>query len=95
MTLRRCYFAFIAAILSSTPVLGQHSAHRMPVSLPHGSRKPIKTVAYDAKDKRYYSVKYAKAHHMRDKGGDKLILIPMSKLPKDAKLSRAMKGHLE
>ena len=58
------------------------------------AKKPLvdKLVAYDAKDKRYYSVVWAKAHGMKDKGGDHLIVLPKSKLPKSAKLSRAMKG---
>jgi hypothetical protein len=51
-------------------------------------------VGYDAKDKRYYSVAYARAHHMRDRGGDLLVIIPKSKLPKDAKMSRAMHGKM-
>jgi hypothetical protein len=51
-------------------------------------------VAYDAKDKRYYSVTYAKAHGMRDKGGDPLTVVPLSSLPREAKMSRAMHGHL-
>ncbi len=47
-------------------------------------------VAYDAKDKRWYSVAWAKQHGMKDRGGDPLTLIRKSKLPKDAKMSRAM-----
>lgn len=43
-----------------------------------------KMVAYDAKDKRYYSVAYAKSHGMHDKGGDPLTIVAMSSLPKDA-----------
>ena len=59
------------------------AAHR------HGGHK---MVAYDAKDKRYYSVAWAKAHGMHDKGGDPLTIVPMSSLPKSAKESRAMHG---
>jgi len=49
-------------------------------------------VAYDAKDKRYYSRAWAKAHGMHDSGGDPLTVVPMSSLPKEAKESRAMRG---
>jgi hypothetical protein len=51
-----------------------------------------KRVAYDAKDRRYYSVAWAKAHGMKDRGGDHLVIVPRASLPKDARLSRAMKG---
>ena len=51
-------------------------------------------VAYDAKDKRFYSVAYAKAHGMHDRGGDPLTIVPMSGLPKEAKMSRAMHGKM-
>ena len=51
-----------------------------------------KIVAYDAKDKRYYSVAWARLHGMHDKGGDLLTLVPLSSLPKDAKESKAMHG---
>ena len=51
-------------------------------------------VAYDAKDKRFYSVAYAKAHGMHDRGGDPLTVVPMSSLPKEAKMSRAMHGKM-
>lgn len=51
-------------------------------------------VAYDAKDRRYYSVIWAKAHGMHDKGGDLLTVVPMSALPKEAKMSRAMHGKM-
>lgn len=58
-----------------------------------GNHRPsAKYVAYDAKDRKYYSVEYARAHQMHDRGGDKLIIIPRSKLPKGAKLSHAMHG---
>ena len=49
-------------------------------------------VANDAKDKRYCSVAWAKAHGMHDKGGDPLSVVPMFSLPKEAKESRAMHG---
>ena len=51
-------------------------------------------VAYDAKDKRYYSVAWAKAHGMHDRGGDPLTIVPMASLPKEAKMSRAMHGKM-
>jgi len=49
-------------------------------------------VAYDAKDRRYYSVAWAKAHGMHDRGGDPLTIVPRSRLPRDARESRAMHG---
>jgi hypothetical protein len=58
------------------------------MKMTHGA----KMVAYDAKDKRYYSVAYAKSHGMHDKGGDPLTIVAMSSLPKDAKESKAMHG---
>ena len=51
-----------------------------------------KRVAYDAKDRRYYSVAWAKAHGMRDRGGDPLTIVRRSSLPRDARESRAMRG---
>ena len=51
-----------------------------------------KMVAYDAKDKKYYSVEYAKSHNMHDRGGDLLVIMDRAKLPKGAKLSHAMHG---
>ena len=59
---------------------------------PPTAPKPGKKVAYDAKDKRYYSLAWGKAHGMRDKGGDPLTIVPFASLPKDAKESKAMKG---
>jgi hypothetical protein len=52
-------------------------------------------VAYDAKDRRIYSVTYAQAHNMHDAGGDLLVVVPMSLLPAEARLSRAMNGKLD
>ncbi len=63
-----------------------HAAHHQ------HHQKPSKMVGYDAKDKRFYSVAWAKAHGMHDKGGDPLTIVPMSSLPKDAKESKAMHG---
>ena len=54
--------------------------------------KSGKMVAYDAKDRRYYSIAYAKSHGMHDKGGDPLSIVAMSSLPRDAKESKAMHG---
>lgn len=34
----------------------------------------------------------AKSHGMHDTGGDPLTIVPLSRLPKDAKESRAMHG---
>ncbi len=56
---------------------------------PHHARM----VAYDAKDKRFYSVAWARAHGMHDRGGDPLTIVRRSSLPPDAKMSRAMKGR--
>ena len=69
-----------AALLALLPAA--RAAHRH-----HG-----KMVANDAKDKRYCSVAWAKAHGMHDKGGDPLSVVPMFSLPKEAKESRAMHG---
>jgi len=52
-------------------------------------------VAYDAKDRRYYSVAYARSHSMRDAGGDLLVIVPITLLPAEARLSRAMNGKLD
>ena len=71
----------ILAALAAAPAA--HAAHQ------GHSRK---MVAYDAKDKRYYSVAWAKAHGMHDKGGDPLTLVPLSSLPREAKESKAMHG---
>jgi hypothetical protein len=54
-----------------------------------------KKVAYDAKDRRIYSVTYAQAHSMHDAGGDLLVVVPMTLLPAEARLSRAMNGKLD
>ncbi len=76
---------FLTAALTATALVAvlpaAHAAHH------HHGRK---MVAYDAKDKRYYSVAYAKAHGMHDKGGDPLTIVPMSSLPREARESRAM-----
>ncbi len=69
---------------SVLPGFGQNAPHK------HHHHHAVRMVAYDAKDKRWYSVAYAKAHHWHDRGGDKLTLIPFSHLPKGAKMSRAM-----
>ncbi len=67
--------------------------HALGMKPAHDGQRPLaKMVAYDAKDKRYYSVAYAKAHGMHDKGGDPLTIVPMSSLPKEAKESKAMHG---
>ncbi len=59
---------------------------------PHAAHKSARMVGYDAKDKRYYSVAWAKAHGMHDKGGDPLTIVPFASLPKEAQESKAMKG---
>ncbi len=69
-------------------VLLMPAAHAAPRH--HGGRS--KMVAYDAKDKRFYSVAWAKAHGMHDKGGDPLTIVPRACLPKEAKESKAMRG---
>ena len=73
----------LSTLAALTAIPAANAAHRG-----HGRRM----VAYDAKDKRYYSMAYAKAHGMHDKGGDPLSLVPMSSLPKEAKESKAMRG---
>lgn len=79
------------ALLASAAIPGVSAQSAMHHSMKrsHSSRK---MVAYDAKDKRYYSVAYAKSHGMHDKGGDPLTIVTMSSLPKEAKESRAMHG---
>jgi len=81
-------FAF-AATAAVPQVSAQAAMH-------HGmTMKPStggKMVAYNAKDKRFYSVAYAKSHGMHDKGGDPLSIVALSSLPKDAKESKAMHG---
>ncbi len=57
------------------------------------ARPHARLVAYDAKDKRYYSVAWARAHGMRDKGGDRLVVVRKSSLPSSARESRAMHGQ--
>lgn len=57
------------------------------------ARPHAKMVAYDAKDRRFYSVAWARAHGMHDKGGDPLLVVRKSSLPPDAKESRAMRGR--
>ncbi len=78
--------AALAALGLLTLLPTAQAAHR------HHRPQNRKTVAYDAKDKRYYSVAYAKMHGMHDKGGDPLTIVPMSHLPKKAKESRTMHG---
>ena len=84
--------AAVAVIAASAAALSSVSAQAMmhhDMTIKHGGGK---RVAYDSKDKRYYSVAYAKAHGMHDKGGDPLFVVAMSILPKDAKESKAMHG---
>jgi len=76
--------AALAAFGLLTAPLVAHAAHRL-----HQGRK---MVAYDAKDRRYYSVAWAKAHGMHDRGGDPLTIVPRSRLPRDARESWAMHG---
>ncbi len=76
-----------AAGAAMSGVSAQGTMHHS-MKMTHGA----KMVAYDAKDKRYYSVAYAKSHGMHDKGGDPLTIVAMSSLPKEAKESKAMHG---
>jgi hypothetical protein len=46
--------------------------------------KPERVVAYDARDRRYYPLSWAKAHGMVDPAGDPLVPLPISKLPTGA-----------
>ncbi len=81
---------FVPTLLSAA-----HAApkpHMSPGKTVSSDTQNVKMVAYDAKDKRYYSVAWAKAHGMHDKGGDPLTIVPFSSLPKDAKESKAMLG---
>lgn len=81
--------AVAAALACAAPA--HAAARRHPV---HYRRHQPRLVAYDAKDRRYYSVAWARAHGMHDRGGDRLVLRVRSSLPRDARLSRAMHGHL-
>lgn len=78
MTKRFIFLASLALLAGTT------TAH---------ARPHAKMVAYDAKDRRFYSVAWARAHGMHDKGGDPLVIVRKSLLPSDAKESRAMQGH--
>lgn len=69
------------APLASAYGMHHHRHHRM-------------MVAYDPKDKRYYSVAYAKMHGMHDRGGDRLVIRSLSSLPPEARMSRAMHGRM-
>ena len=76
------------ALAAFAPASWAKPAAPRPVASGHGR----KMVGYDAKDKRYYSVAWAKAHGMHDKGGDPLTIVPFASLPKEARESKAMKG---
>ncbi len=80
--------AFTGAVLLTAPGVQAQVAMHHSMKMTQGA----KMVAYDAKDKRYYSVAYAKSHGMHDKGGDPLSIVSMSSLPKEAKESKAMHG---
>jgi hypothetical protein len=45
---------------------------------------PVRMVAYDVRDLRYYPLRWARAHGMRDPAGDPLVMLPFTKLPKGA-----------
>ena len=48
------------------------------------TKKPwpvARLVAYDAHDRRYYDLTWARAHQMRDPAGDTLVAVPMNRLP--------------
>lgn len=75
-----------ACLLSIAP------ASQAKTAKPNPAKHGRKMVAYDAKDKRFYSVAWARAHGMHDKGGDPLTIVPFASLPKEAKESKAMKG---
>lgn len=87
-------FSFSLILVACLSVVPAHAKTGTHHKRPHATKMHTKAkmVAYDAKDKRYYSVSWAKAHGMHDKGGDPLTIVPMSTLPKDAKESKAMKG---
>lgn len=82
----RIYPGLLALTALLSPSAAQ--AHGMKPS----AQRAGKMVAYDAKDKRFYSAAWAKAHGMHDKGGDPLTIVPRSSLPKEAKESKAMHG---
>lgn len=80
-------FLVLAAALAAGVAFSPQAkaAHR-------GHRAKRTMVAYDAKDKRFYSVAWAKAHGMHDKGGDPLTIVRRSSLPAEARESKAMHG---
>ena len=96
MTTKIGILLVVSSIASLLTVAAAQAQSAMHPGMKHGqmmgSGHTSKMVAYDAKDKRYYSVAYAKAHGMHDKGGDPLTIVPMSSLPKAAKESKAMHG---
>ncbi|GEM_PF-1172648 len=79
-------------LLSLSAAHAAPKPHPAPGKTVSRDTKNAKLVAYDAKDRRYYSVAWAKANGMHDKGGDPLTIVPFSSLPKDAKESKAMLG---
>jgi len=85
-------FRPLTLTLLAACLLSMGAAAAAKTSKPHAVRHGQKMVGYDAKDKRYYSVAWAKAHGMHDKGGDPLTIVPFASLPKEARESRAMKG---
>ncbi len=86
----------ITTVLAALIVLsaaGAQAQSAKPMPMMHTRTMP-RMVAYDAKDNKYYSVAYAKAHGMHDRGGDLLTIVPSKSLPKTATMSHAMRGHL-
>lgn len=81
----------VCALAAVVPASWAKPAHPHPAVSGH-KMTARKMVGYDAKDKRYYSVAWAKAHGMHDKGGDPLTIVPFASLPKGARESKAMKG---
>ncbi|MBV9852146.1 MAG: hypothetical protein JO250_20970 [Armatimonadetes bacterium] len=51
-------------------------------------------VAYDAKDRTYYPVRWARAHGMHDRGGDPLVIRRLFSLPRSAGPSRVMRRQM-
>lgn len=80
-------FTLVALLTASAAQAQSAKGH---AAIKRGSGKAAKMVAYDAKDQRYYSVAWAKAHGMHDRGGDPLTIVPLFSLPKAAKESKAM-----
>lgn len=79
----------LTGFFTAGTVFGGAQNGKKPHCAPTRPKKKTQTpspmrVAYDPHDRRYYALTWAKAHGMRDPGGDKLIPLPADKLPPGA-----------